>query len=316
MDKFDVCIAGAGLVGLAIAYQLSRAASYKNKSIVIIEKENSFGKITSSRNSEVIHAGIYYATDSLKAKLCVTGKHLLYAYLEEFNIPYRKIGKLIVAQEGEENILQGINAKAIGNDVTDLKFIESNKLQKFEPNIKGSAALFSPSTGIVDVHTYMQSLLFQAGKNGVTFSPFTEIKSVEFNLGSFKVSSILNHDNSLEDYKFECNQFVNCAGIDAQQLSSHIKGVSKEHIPRLYLCKGDYFTYSGPIPFEHLIYPIPEANHMGLGIHSTVDIGGQTRFGPDTTYVKKATYDVDVRKGQKFFQSIQLLINRFLIYVS
>ena len=244
MDKFDVCIAGAGVVGLAIAYQLSRATSYKNKSIVIIEKENSFGKITSSRNSEVIHAGIYYATDSLKAKLCVTGKHLLYAYLEEFNIPYRKIGKLIVAQEGEENILQGINAKAIRNDVTDLKFIESNNLQKFEPNIKGSAALFSPSTGIVDVHTYMQSLLFQAGKNGVTFSPFTEIKSVEFNLGSFKVSSILNHDNSLEDYKFECNQFVNCAGIDAQQLSSHIKGVSKEHIPRLY-----------PVSYTHLTLP-------------------------------------------------------------
>ena len=153
MDKFDVCIAGAGVVGLAIAYQLSRATSQKNKSIVIIEKENSFGKITSSRNSEVIHAGIYYATDSLKAKLCVTGKHLLYTYLEEFNVPYRKIGKLIVAQEGEENILQGINAKAIKNDVTDLKFIESNNLQKFEPNIKGSAALFSPSTGIVNVHT-------------------------------------------------------------------------------------------------------------------------------------------------------------------
>ena len=305
MDKFDVCVAGAGVVGLAIAYQLSRAASHKNKSIVIVDKENSFGKITSSRNSEVIHAGIYYATDSLKAKLCVTGKHLLYAYLEEFNVPYRKIGKLIVAQEGEESILQGINAKAIENDVTDLKFIESNNLQKFEPNIKGSAALFSPSTGIVDVHTYMQSLLFQAEKNGATFSPFTEIKSVEFNLGSFKVSSILNHDNSLEDYKFECNQFVNCAGIDAQQLSSHIKGVSKEHIPRLYLCKGDYFTYSGPSPFEHLIYPIPEANHMGLGIHSTVDIGGQTRFGPDATYVKELNYNIDASKGQKIFQAIQ-----------
>ena len=119
MDKFDVCIAGAGVIGLAIAYQLSRAASHKHKSIVIVEKENSFGKITSSRNSEVIHAGIYYPTDSLKAKLCVTGKHLLYAYLEEFNVPSRKIGKFIVAQEGEEIILSKINAKAIENDVTD-----------------------------------------------------------------------------------------------------------------------------------------------------------------------------------------------------
>ena len=305
MDKFDVCIAGAGVIGLAIAYQLSRAASHKHKSIVIVEKENSFGKITSSRNSEVIHAGIYYPTDSLKAKLCVTGKHLLYAYLEEFNVPSRKIGKFIVAQEGEEIILSKINAKAIENDVTDLKFIESKSLQKFEPNIKGSAALFSPSTGIIDVHAYMQSLLFLAENSGVTFSPFTEIKAVDLNSGAFKVSSALNHDNCFENYKFECNQFVNCAGIDAQQLSSHIEGVNQAYIPRLYLCKGDYFSYSGPSPFKHLIYPIPEANHTGLGIHSTVDIGGQTRFGPDTTYVEELNYDVDTAKGQRFYQAIQ-----------
>ena len=305
MDKFDICIAGAGVVGLAIAYQLSRASSYKNKSIVIIEKESSFGKITSSRNSEVIHAGIYYASDSLKAKLCVAGKHLLYAHLDEFYVPYRRVGKLIVAQVGEENILHGIKAKAIENDVKDLNFIGSNNLQEIEPNIKGSAALFSPSTGIIDVHAYMQSLLFLAENNGVTFSPFTEIKSVDLNSDSFKVSSILNHDNNFENYNFECNQFVNCAGIDAQQLASHIEGVSQEHIPRLYPCKGDYFAYSGPSPFEHLIYPIPETNHMGLGIHSTVDIGGKTRFGPDTTYVKEPNYVVDVTKGQKFFQSIQ-----------
>jgi len=305
MDKFDVCIAGAGVIGLAIAYQLSQAASHKNKSIVIVEKENSFGKITSSRNSEVIHAGIYYPTNSLKAKLCVTGKHLLYAYLEEFNVPSRKIGKFIVAQEGEETILSKINAKAIENGVTDLKFIESKNLQKLEPNVKGSAALFSPSTGIIDVHAYMQSLLLLAENSGVTFSPFTEIKAVDFNLGSFKVSSVLNHDNSFENYKFECNQFVNCAGIDAQQLSSHIEGVNQDRIPRLHLCKGDYFSYSGPSPFKHLIYPIPEANHRGLGIHSTVDIGGQTRFGPDTTYVEELNYDVDAAKGQRFYQAIQ-----------
>tara|TARA_B100000029_G_C17511541_1_gene936457 strand:- start:249 stop:1379 length:1131 start_codon:yes stop_codon:yes gene_type:complete len=305
MDKFDVCIAGAGVVGLAIAYQLSRAARHRNKSIVIIEKENSFGKITSSRNSEVIHAGIYYSTDSLKAKLCVTGKHLLYAYLEEFNVPYQKVGKFIVAQEGEEIILQEINVKAIENDVTDLKFIESKNLKKLEPNVKGSAALFSPSTGIIDVHAYMQSLLFLAENSGVTFSPFTEIKAVDFNLGSFKVSSVLNHDNSFENYMFECNQFVNCAGIDAQQLASHIEGVNQNHIPRLHLCKGDYFSYSGPSPFKHLIYPIPEANHTGLGIHSTIDIGGQTRFGPDTTFVEELNYDVDAAKGQRFYQAIQ-----------
>ena len=305
MDKFDVCIAGAGVVGLAIAYQLSRAARHRNKSIVIIEKENSFGKITSSRNSEVIHAGIYYSTDSLKAKLCVTGKHLLYAYLEEFNVPYQKVGKFIVAQEGEEIILQEINVKAIENNVTDLKFIESKNLQKLEPNVKGSAALFSPSTGIIDVHAYMQSLLFLAENSGVTFSPFTEIKAVDFNLGSFKVSSVLNHDNSFENYKFECNQFVNCAGIDAQQLASHIEGVNQDRIPRLHLCKGDYFSYSGPSPFKHLIYPIPEANHTGLGIHSTLDIGGQTRFGPDTTFVEELNYDVDAAKGQRFYKAIQ-----------
>jgi len=305
MDKFDVCIAGTGVVGLAIAHQLSRSQSHQEKSIVLVDKESSYGQITSSRNSEVIHAGIYYATDSLKASLCVAGKHLLYEHLERFALPFKKLGKLIVAQEDEVDALYPIEQKAIENGVTDLRFVDYKELQTVEPKLKANAALLSPSTGIIDCHSYMQSLLYLSEQNGVTFSPYTEIKSVNRNSQSFKVTASLNHEDREEGYEFECEQFVNCAGLDAQRLANHIEGVSIDSIPRLYPCKGDYFAYSGTSPFQHLIYPIPEKNHTGLGIHSTIDIGGQTRFGPDTSYVDEFNYDIDLEKKEKFLEAIQ-----------
>lgn len=305
MDKFDICIAGAGVLGLAVAYQLSCSSTHKNKSIVIVDKENSFGQITSSRNSEVIHAGIYYASNSLKALFCVAGKRLLYEHLEKFNLPYKKTGKLIIAQENEIDALYNIEKKAIENHVTDLRFITGGELRKVEPNLKATAALLSPTTGIFDSHAYMQRLLHLAAQNGVTFSPYTEIRAVGLNTGSFKVAASLNHKENEQSYEFECDQFINCAGLDAQKLARQIEGVKKSSIPELHPCKGDYFAYTGVSPFHHLIYPIPEKNHTGLGIHSTLDIGGQTRFGPDTTYVDKLNYDINPNKKVKFLNAIR-----------
>lgn len=308
MDKFDVCIAGAGVLGLAIAYQLSKTSRYSSKSILLLEKESNFGQITSSRNSEVIHAGIYYATDSLKAKLCVTGKELLYEHLEKYDVPYRKLGKLIVAQAGEEDELESINAKAKENGVLDLRFISQHQLQKMEPQLSASAALLSPSTGIIDSHSYMQSLLHLGQSNGVVFSPNTNISGIDRLNSGFVLTCSLTHGKEVENYNFQCAQLINAAGLNAQQLAQQIDGAVASEIPRLYPCKGDYFSYSGPSPFERLIYPIPEKNHTGLGIHSTMDIGGQTRFGPDTEYLSHGSelnYAIDASKSEHFSQAIR-----------
>ena len=305
MDRFDICVAGAGVVGLAIAYQISSSPAYANASIVLLEKEKSFGQITSSRNSEVIHAGIYYATDSLKAKLCAAGKELLYEHLQKFNLPYNKLGKLIVAQTEEEDALRTVNDKALENGVDDLTLLDRQQLKKLEPSVQGNVALFSPSTGIIDCHAYMQNLLHLAEANGVIFATRTEVDSVKQEQNSFLVNALLTHGMNSESYIFSCNQFVNCAGLGAQKLAANIEGVKPETIPRLYMCKGDYFSFIGSSPFKHLIYPMPEPNHAGLGIHATLDIAGQLRFGPDTCYVDSLDYSIDLAKSEQFAAAIK-----------
>ena len=305
MDKFDVCIAGAGVVGLAIAYQLSKSARYANASIVLLEREPSFGQITSSRNSEVIHAGIYYATDSLKANLCVAGKKLLYDHLQKFELPHRKLGKLIVAQKTEEEALEAVKEKAHENGVTDLCWIDTHQLRKLEPEVRGHAALLSPSTGIIDSHSYMQNLLNLAESQGVIFASRSEVIAVHQEPKSFLINTVLTHTHGLEPYDFHCTEFINCAGLNAQELALKTEGMNPKYVPRLHLCKGDYFSYSGGSPFSHLIYPMPEANHIGLGIHSTIDIAGQLRFGPDTEFVDDQSYAIDAGKSNRFVNSIK-----------
>ena len=306
MDKFDVCIAGAGVVGLAIAYQLSQSKNYSGSKIVLLDSESDFGRITSSRNSEVIHAGIYYFTGSLKAHLCVKGKSLLYNFLEQNNLPHKKIGKLIVAQNGEEDNLLHIRESAEKNNVKDLQWIDHGKLKRLEPALKASAALYSPSTGIVDSHSYMSKLLEYAEERGVYFAPYTKVTKVERPGTFFLVTThITDKPNQVEEYQFQCNKFINSTGLNAQELAENIEGVDTALIPKLHLCKGDYFSYTGKSPFNHLIYPLPENNHTGLGVHSTLDIAGQTRFGPDTEYLKSINYDVDSDKCDNFASSIK-----------
>lgn len=304
MDKFDICIVGAGAVGLAIAHKLSSATEFQKLTILLLEQETSFGMHTSSRNSEVIHAGIYYPTDSLKAKLCVRGKQLLYSHCEEFDLPFKRIGKLIVGEEKDLAQLQALKIKAEENGVMDLQWIDEKQLASIEPAVNSQIALFSPSTGIIDSHAYMQNLLHLAQNNGVQFSPRTRVDSLDSLPQGFVVHTVIDEMNKPENYSFECGCLINSAGLYAQSLAGKISGSKPGSIPELHLCKGDYFNYTGQNPFNHLIYPIPETNAPGLGIHATLDLSSQLRFGPDSNYVNEINYDIDASKAKSFAQAI------------
>lgn len=303
-DRFDICIIGAGVVGLASAYELAKKFSKRNISIVVLEQEPSFGQHTSSRNSEVIHAGIYYPEASLKAKLCVAGKELLYAHCTQFDIPHKKIGKLIIAQHSEISALEKIHSGAASNGVMDLQFLDKAQLKKFEPEISAEAALLSPSTGIIDSHSYMQSLLHLAENLGVQFSPFSRVQKILARYEGFTVECLLDENRMPEAYAFDCSYLINAAGLRAQEIAKTIDAMPAEAIPTLYYCKGDYFDYRGTNPFKHLIYPMPEANTAGLGVHATIDLASQLKFGPDTEYVDQAKFEIEVNKAEVFAKGI------------
>ncbi len=304
MDKFAVCIDGAGVVGLAIAYKLASSKQLQGKDIVVVEREASFGQHTSSRNSEVIHAGIYYPTGSLKARLCVRGKELLYDHCQRHSVAHRQLGKFIVAEATGVPALESLASLAIANGVTDLVWFDEAQLHEQEPALKASHALFSPSTGIIDSHEYMQSLLHLAQNHGVQFAAYTEIMAVNRASDGFVVDTSIASGARCERYQFGCDFLVNSAGLDATALAGKIDGVDPSTIPQTHFCKGDYFSYQGASPFNHLIYPLPEANTQGLGIHATLDMAGQLRFGPDTEYIEKRTYQVDASKSAGFATAI------------
>lgn len=303
-DSFDICIIGAGVIGLAVAYELAKKYKNEDISIVVLERESSFGQHTSSRNSEVIHAGIYYPTDSLKAKFCVTGKELLFSHCEQYDVPHRKTGKLIVAKNTEVAALEQLKKNAIANGVLDLQLLNRDQLQKLEPHVEADAALYSPSTGIIDSHSYMQSLLHLAENLGVLFSPYSRIEKVESNSDAFIMHCQLGENRSPEHYQFNCQQLINAAGLEAQSIAQSISTVPKNTIPKLHYCKGDYFDYKGRNPFSHLIYPIPETNTAGLGIHATMDMASQVKFGPDTEYIESINFEIDANKTKEFAKSI------------
>ena len=295
---------GAGAVGLAIAQRLSASPEFRKLDILLLEQETNFGQHTSSRNSEVIHAGIYYPTDSLKAKLCVRGKQLLYSHCKQHDIPFKRLGKLILGEEKDIDQLQALKRKAEENGVMDLQFKDAKQLASMEPAVKSYTALFSPSTGIIDSHSYMQNLLHRAQNAGVQFSPRTRVDSLQPLARGFLVDTTIDASNSPESYQFECSCLINSAGLYAQSLAGKIMGTTLEGIPQLHLCKGDYFNYTGRNPFTHLIYPMPKPNAPGLGVHATLDLSGQLRFGPDTTYVEEINYDIDSSKAELFARAI------------
>jgi len=300
LDHFDAGIVGAGVIGLAVACKLVLHPRFQNGSAVILERHRTFGEETSSRNSEVIHAGIYYPRDSLKARLCVEGRQQLYDWCRRHDIPYRQTGKLIIAGKGQEHELEIIRRRALDNGVADLSLLSGTELSALEPELEASAALYSPSSGIIDSHAYMQSLLYSAENHGAIFSPLTEVKRVTRQGGRYLVETLCQD----ESYLFTCDMLVNCSGIAAQTVAGLVDGFPAAAIPAQELVKGSYFTLRGKSPFSHLVYPVPEAGLKGLGIHVTLDMSGQARFGPDTEPVEAINYQVNPGKAAKFRSAI------------
>jgi len=294
MDKVEIVIIGAGVVGLAIAAELSK----KSENVVLLEIESAFGQGTSSRNSEVIHAGIYYPKDSLKAKLCVDGNRLLYKYCEENAIPHKRIGKLIVAQnENEFKGLKDLEKKAIDNGVNDLVWLDPKQIKAMEPSLNAYAALFSPSTGIIDSHSLMKSLENQAKANGVLVSYNSGVTGIK------KVPDGYEIEINGED-KILSEKVINSAGLYSDKISAMV-GIDIEKAGyKLHYCKGEYFSYNKPSFLTHLVYPVPEQDIKGLGIHSVIDLAGGLKFGPSAEYVDKIDYLVDPSHRKIFYKAI------------
>ena len=267
---FDSIVVGAGVVGLAIA----RALALSGRSVLVLERHRFIGQETSSRNSEVIHAGIYYPQGSLKARLCVRGKEMLYSYCDSHRVAYKRVGKLIVAAgEHQSAALEAIYHKGVANGVSDLEFINKAQLVDMEPALRASKGILSPSTGIVNSHDLMlayQGDLESAGGTVALSSPVLGARVVN---GGFELN--VGGDESMD---ISCRELINSAGLGAQTLSSSISGIPVESVPPLYLSRGCYFSLSGKSPFSRLIYPLP--NNEGLGVHLTLDQAGAARPGP------------------------------------
>ena len=294
-ERVDCVVIGAGVVGLAVA----RALAMRGRETVVLEAESAIGTGTSSRNSEVIHAGIYYTPGSEKARLCIRGKHLLYPYCDTRGITHRRCGKLIVAADQPQvKTLEKIEATARANGVDDLRWLTAAEAKAMEPAVACVAALFSPSTGIVDSHGFMLALqgdLEAAGGVIALRSPFRR--------GHGGRDAIHLEAGADEAIELEARVVVNSAGLQAQEVARRIEGVAAESIPAGLFAKGNYYVLQGRAPFRHLVYPVPEQG--GLGVHLTLDLAGQARFGPDVEWVEKLDYSVDPGRADRFYRAIR-----------
>ncbi|SEA52785.1 NAD(P)/FAD-dependent oxidoreductase [Variovorax sp. YR216] len=294
MDEFDCAVIGAGVVGLAVA----RALALQGRDVIVLEAEGAIGTGTSSRNSEVIHAGIYYPKGSLKARLCVEGKKLLYAYAHDRGVPHRRCGKLIVAtSDPQVEQLSGIMAKAAANGVDDMVLLSGEEARSLEPQLACTAALLSPSTGIVDSHALMLSLQADLEHAGGVVA----LKSAVTSAACTKDGIVLESEDGT---RLRCKSVVNAAGLAAPLLARRFEGLSLESVPQAFYAKGNYFTLSGRAPFSRLIYPVPET--AGLGVHLTLDLGGQAKFGPDVQWVDRPDdLVVDPARGLGFYAEVR-----------
>lgn len=294
--SIESVVIGAGVTGLAVARALARTG----RDVLVIERAGTIGTETSSRNSEVIHAGIYYPTGSLKARLCVEGRKALYAYCEERGIDHRRPGKLIVASEEDE--VPGLRALlhlGRANGVSDLAWLDENEVRDLEPALRAIAALYSPSTGIFDSHAYMLSLHGDAERAGATIAFRTDVTGGEVTGHGIMIETA-GRDGALT---LQCRELVNAAGLDANALARGIKGLAPDHVPALRYAKGSYFSLQGRVPFRHLIYPSPDQG--GLGVHLTLDLAGEARFGPDVQWIDERDYTVDPGLIPAFYDSIR-----------
>ena len=293
MDRVDAVVIGAGLVGLAVA----RALAIAGREVVILESEDAIGTHTSSRNSEVIHAGIYYPRGSLKARACVEGRELLYAYCAERGVPHRRCGKLIVATNAAQvEELEGIRQKAHLNGVTDVVRLTSARARAMEPELQCVSALHSPSTGIVDSHALMLAYLRDAERAGALLALKSPLAKCVARTSGFEL-----HVAGAEPILAE--QVVNSAGLHAPSLARRIEGYPGKLAPPELYAKGNYYALARRAPFSRLVYPVPEPG--GLGVHVTLDLGGHARFGPDVEWVDKIDYTVDPRRADQFYAAIR-----------
>jgi L-2-hydroxyglutarate oxidase LhgO len=291
----DAIIVGAGVVGLAVG----RALAAAGQQVIVLEKNSRFGEETSSRNSEVIHAGMYYPTGSLKARFCVAGKWAMYRFCHERGIAARDLGKLIVAPHPSDvPALEALHARGLANDIPDLKMFDQSQIKAMEPAIQAHAAIWSPSSGIVDSHSYMLALLGvieDAGGALALNSPFLGATPIP---GGFDVRVGGEEPTSLTT-----RRLILSAGLWSTQAGRLVEGLDPALVPEVKFAKGNYFAYSGKIPFRHLVYPMPSAG--GLGIHITPDMNGYGRFGPDVQPVDTLDYQVDLSRKAVFAASIR-----------
>lgn len=299
MEKVDVTMIGAGVVGLAISHLL--ADQYKD--IIVIEKNIAFGMETSSRNSEVIHAGLYYPPNSLKAKMCLKGKHLLYALCEKNNIKFNRMGKLLVASDKAEiDKIQATAHNAQLSGVDNLEVLTHDQIKKMEPNIAAQFAIFSPDTGIVDTHAVMKYFHDTAKDKGVEFAFNIVATAIEKCSDGYLVTVSEPHGDS---FSFHSRIVINAAGLHSDQIATMV-GIDVEQADyKIYFCKGQYFRITNPQRFNinHLVYPSP--SKTDLGIHATPDLAGGLRLGPDAFYVNEINYDINENDKEKFFISAQ-----------
>jgi L-2-hydroxyglutarate oxidase LhgO len=295
MDRVECVVIGAGVVGLAIARRLAQSG----REVIVLEAADAIGTVTSSRNSEVIHAGIYYPAGSLMARLCVAGRHALYGYCRDHGIPHRNSGKLIVATKtGELDRLRAIKAHAEANGVDDMHVLSGEDARALEPALHCEAALLSPSTGIIDSHSYMLALRGDAESAGAAFALLAPLQGGRVTAAGFELD--VGGDTPMQ---LACDMLINSAGLSAPAIARSLDGMPLDLIPPAYLAKGNYFSCNAKAPFSHLIYPVPEPG--GLGVHLTLDLAGQARFGPDVEWVDHIDYAVDPARAEKFYPAIR-----------
>lgn len=294
-------VIGAGVVGLAVA----RSLALQRREVVVLERHAAIGTETSSRNSEVIHAGLYYPTGSLKARLCVQGRDALYAYCEERGLAYRRCGKLVVAtSDAQLEKLAAIEAQAKANGCYEVKRIDADEAKSFEPALSCIAALSSPNTGIIDTHGYMLSLQGDAESAGAMFALGSDMAC-----GEMTSEGVLLHVRTLdgEETEFMANMVINSGGLWAPHVASRIDGLDQSGMPVAYFAKGNYYSLAAKSPFSRLVYPIPEGG--GLGVHLTLDLGGQARFGPDVEWLPnqdgEIDYTVNAQRAESFYREIR-----------
>ena len=294
-EHVDCVVIGAGVVGLAIARELALAG----REVIVLEAAEGIGTHTSSRNSEVIHAGLYYPKGSLKARLCVEGKHKLYAYCAERGVPHQRIGKLVVATgESEIPAVRSYVVKAQANGVTDLQWLSENQLRELEPEVRCVAGFLSPSTGVIDSHALMLALQGDAENHGANVVFHSPVES-----GEARTDGIVLDVGGAEPLTLLCSTVVNCAGLFAQDVARAIRELPPESVPPQHFAKAHYYTLSGRSPFHRLVYPV--ATSAFLGVHVTLDLGGQARFGPDVCWIDAVDYSFDHSREPLFYEAIR-----------